>query len=281
MSTNLAFSVFMPSPDPFPDLTDNDNAHLPTGEDEPSVTGSEDTAGTDSMGEDLCPYIILDKGKCCYVFVARSQSRVCGNVGVDCHRPGHRAAVATRSPPGNYRGIEPACKGSPYNGDPGTWCLPVDEQRAANYADFAALATPQSSGSRPLSRESDTSSPSLIGAGVSYALATVVRGSVGVSEADYARPEGRQHSPAGVQFGGSVPIRSSILKKAPPTSAAAPSTMAPTRPPSPTVSQVWVEGMFARQDEASLIRILFETSRVRLRVPELSITLAALSTHPT
>jgi hypothetical protein len=38
-------------------------------------------------------------------------------------------------------------------------------------------------------------------------------------------------------------------KKSPPASAVAPSTMASTRPSSPTVSQAWVEGMFAHQAE--------------------------------
>jgi hypothetical protein len=133
MSTGSAFTGFTTSPDLFPDYDEDDaNAPLPPGEDEPSVAESEDTAGTDGMGEDLRAYITLAEDKCRYVFVARSQSRVCGNVGVDCHRPGHRAAAATRSPPGYYRGIEPARKGSPYDGDPGTWCLPVEDRRSAN-----------------------------------------------------------------------------------------------------------------------------------------------------
>jgi hypothetical protein len=222
MSTGSAFTGFTTSPDLFPDY-DEDDVNAPSLLERTSrllLSRKTLPAPTAWGREDLRAYIMLAEDKCRYVFVARSQSRVCGNVGVDCHRPGRRAAAATRSPPGNYRGVEPARKGSPYDGDPGTWCLPVEERRSANYADYAALATPQSSGSRPPSREMSTSSPGLIGAGVSHPSATGVRGSVGASATDYARPDGRPRSPAGVQFGVLVLIRSSILKKAPPASEA-------------------------------------------------------------
>jgi hypothetical protein len=246
MSSGSAFTGFTPSPDPF--LEDDDDQFPPEGDD-PSLVGSEGTNATNVAIEaaDARPFITLAEDKCRFIFFAKSYSRVCGKVATDCQRTDHRSVNGTRSPPGNYRGIEPVRKGSPYDGDPGTWCRPIEEQRAANFQAYATMATPQASGGRK--QQDDPDDGSLIGSGVVYQTGGVLGVSGGQVEYGRLAGSGSQSPTVGFQMGTPVPSRTCILKKSSSAYSTGPPATTMRRSGSPTVSQSWTEQVLARQAE--------------------------------